>query len=163
MRFFVSSWDDVAQKPVLIHPNHIYRIYYIPLFSTEAETFIGACFLIPKITYSRLNQPIIVTFYISVQFQKAFPGGSDRKESACNEGDMDQITGSERSPGEGNGYPSFLAQESHGLKSMAGCSPWGCKESYTIEQLTLTFQLQKSNFNAYTKNKQNNFWIMFLC
>lgn len=66
MRFFVSSWDDVAQKPVLIHPNHIYRIYYIPLFSTEAETFIGACFLIPKITYSRLNQPIIVTFYISV-------------------------------------------------------------------------------------------------
>ena len=34
-----------------------------------------------------------------------FPGGSDRKESACNVGDLDLIPGSGRSPGEGNGYP----------------------------------------------------------
>ena len=58
MRFFVSRWDGVAQKLVLIHPNHIYRIYSIPLFSIEAETFTAACFLISKITYSRLNQTI---------------------------------------------------------------------------------------------------------
>ena len=35
----------------------------------------------------------------------AFPGDSDGKESACNAGDLDSISGSERSPEEGNGYP----------------------------------------------------------
>ena len=33
-----------------------------------------------------------------------FPGGSDGKESACNE-DLGSIPGLGRSPGEGNGYP----------------------------------------------------------
>ena len=32
-------------------------------------------------------------------------GGLDGKESACNAGDLGSIPGSERSPGEGNGYP----------------------------------------------------------
>ena len=36
---------------------------------------------------------------------QGFPGGSDGKESACIVGDPGSITGSERSPGEGNGYP----------------------------------------------------------
>ena len=34
-----------------------------------------------------------------------FPGGLDGNESACNVGDSGSIPGSERSPGEGNGYP----------------------------------------------------------
>ena len=34
-----------------------------------------------------------------------FPGGSDGKQSACNEGDPGLIPGLRRSPGEGNGYP----------------------------------------------------------
>ena len=34
-----------------------------------------------------------------------FPGGSDRKESACNAGDPRLISGLGRFPGEGNGYP----------------------------------------------------------
>ena len=34
-----------------------------------------------------------------------FPGGSDGKESAYNEGDPDLIPRSGRSPGEGNGNP----------------------------------------------------------
>ena len=34
-----------------------------------------------------------------------FPGGSDGKESACNEGDPGSIPRSGRSPGEGNGNP----------------------------------------------------------
>ena len=33
-----------------------------------------------------------------------FPGDSDGKESAFNEGDPDSIPGLGRSPGEGNGY-----------------------------------------------------------
>ena len=34
-----------------------------------------------------------------------FPGGSDHKECACNVGDLGLISGSGRSPGEGNGNP----------------------------------------------------------
>ena len=36
---------------------------------------------------------------------KEFPGGSDRKESACNVGDPDSVPGLGRSHGEGNGNP----------------------------------------------------------
>ena len=36
---------------------------------------------------------------------RGFPGGSDSKESACRAGDPGSIPGSERSPGEGDGYP----------------------------------------------------------
>ena len=35
-----------------------------------------------------------------------FPGGSEGKASACNEGDLGSILGSGTSPGEGNGNPS---------------------------------------------------------
>ena len=34
-----------------------------------------------------------------------FPGGSDGKESACNEGDLGFITGLRKSPGGGHGNP----------------------------------------------------------
>ena len=34
-----------------------------------------------------------------------FPGGSDGKESGCNEGDLGSVPGLGRSPGEENGYP----------------------------------------------------------
>ena len=34
-----------------------------------------------------------------------FPGGSEVKASACNVGDLGSISGSGRSPGEGNGTP----------------------------------------------------------
>ena len=36
---------------------------------------------------------------------KGFPSGSDDKGSACNAGDSGSVTGSGRSPEEGNGYP----------------------------------------------------------
>ena len=36
---------------------------------------------------------------------RGFPGGSDSKASACNAGDPGSITGSGRSPEEGNGTP----------------------------------------------------------
>ena len=39
-----------------------------------------------------------------IEIKEGFPGGSDDKESACNEGDLGLIPGWRRSPGEGNGY-----------------------------------------------------------
>ena len=62
------------------------------------------------------------------------PGGSDHKESSCNAGDLSSIPGLGRSSGEGNGYPlqySYLENSKDG--SLAGYSPWDCKESDTIE------------------------------
>ena len=52
------------------------------------------------------------------------------KESACNTGDLGSIPGLGRSPGGGNGYPTpvFLPGESHGQRSLAGCSPWDHEE-----------------------------------
>ena len=43
-------------------------------------------------------------FKVSI-FKIIFPGGSYGKEYACSVGDPGSIPGSERSPGEGNGYP----------------------------------------------------------
>ena len=66
-----------------------------------------------------------------------FPGGSMGKESTCNAGDtndgFDPWVG--RSPGEGNGQPTpvFLPGKFHGHRSLAGYSPWGCKESDMTE------------------------------
>ena len=41
--------------------------------------------------------------YIILYLLLDFPGSSDSKESACSAGDLGSITGSGRSPGEGNG------------------------------------------------------------
>ena len=51
-------------------------------------------------------------------------------KSTCNAGDPALIPGWGRSPGEGNGDPTpvFLPGESHGQRSLAGHSPWSCKE-----------------------------------
>ena len=68
------------------------------------------------------------------------PGGSDGKASAYNVTDLCSIPGSGRAPEEGNGNPlqySFL--KSHGQRSLVGCSPWGHKESDTIERLHFHF------------------------
>ena len=45
------------------------------------------------------------------------------------------IPGWERSPGGGHGNPLqyYLPGESHGQKSLEGCSPWGHKEPDTTE------------------------------
>ena len=60
---------------------------------------------------------------------KSFPGGSVDKNMPANAGDTDFIPGSGRSPEERNGNPLqlFLPGKSHGQKSLAGNSPWGCK------------------------------------
>ena len=44
--------------------------------------------------------------YLAIPISRwGFPGGSDGKECACNAGDLVSISGSGKSPGEGNGYP----------------------------------------------------------
>ena len=43
--------------------------------------------------------------HIHLHIKVKIPGGSDDKESVCNAEDPGSIPGSEKSPGEGNGYP----------------------------------------------------------
>ena len=66
--------------------------------------------------------------------------GSDGKEYACNIGEPSSIPRSGRSPGGGHiNPPVFLPGESHGQKSLAGLSPWGCRELQTAVANTWTF------------------------
>ena len=62
----------------------------------------------------------------------SFPDGSVSKESACNAGDPGWIPGSERSPGEGVGYPlqySWASPVDQLVKNLLQCRrpgfhPW---------------------------------------
>ena len=66
-----------------------------------------------------------------------FPGGLYGKESACNLGDLGSIPGLGRCPEEERlPTPVLLPGEFHGQRSLAGYSPWGCKESDTTERLS---------------------------
>ena len=66
-----------------------------------------------------------------------FPGGSDSKASARNAWNMGSIPGSGKSPWRRKWQPTpvFLPGKSHGQRNMVGYSPWGHKESDTIEWL----------------------------
>ena len=56
------------------------------------------------------------------------------KESACNAGDPSSISGLERSPGEGKGYPLQYSGLENSMDCIVG---WGCKESNTTDRLSL--------------------------
>ena len=59
------------------------------------------------------------------------------KNSPAKAGDVrdeGSVSGLGRSPGRGHGNSAvFLAGESHGHRTLMGCSPWGPKESDTAE------------------------------
>ena len=70
---------------------------------------------------------------------RGFPGGSDSKESACNEGDLGLISGWGSSPGEGHGYPLQYSCLENSMDK--GALQRVHKEQDTTEQLTLSFSL----------------------
>ena len=75
-----------------------------------------------------------------------FPDGSDGKESAFNVGDPSSIPWVRKIPWRKEWQPTaiFLPGKSHGLRSLAGPSPWGRKELDTTEQLTHTVIVRAS-------------------
>ena len=64
----------------------------------------------------------------------------------CGVGEDSWEPGLGRSPGEGNSYPL-----QYSWRSLAGYSPWGCKESDTTEQLTFFFNWWNEKFTVYVK------------
>ena len=69
---------------------------------------------------------------------KGFPCGFAGKESACNVGDLGLISGLGRSSGGEHDNPLQYSglEHPHGQRGLASCSPWGCKELGTTEQLS---------------------------
>ena len=61
------------------------------------------------------------TAAVKINLTTCFPSGSDGKESDPSAGDLGSITGSGRTPGEGNGYP---LQYSHLGNSMDRGARW---------------------------------------
>ena len=59
-----------------------------------------------------------------------FPGGSDGKAAVYNAGDPGSIPGLGKPPGGGPGNPLQYSclENPNGQRSLAGYSPWGCKE-----------------------------------
>ena len=86
-----------------------------------------------------INEKSISDLSLRSFFKDIFPV-ADGEKSACNAGDPSSIPGEGRSSGEGNGKPTpvFLPGESPGQRSLAGYSPWGCKELDMTEWLTLS-------------------------
>ena len=100
----------------LLHCRHI--IYHLRLQCMRPwfSSWVG------KISWKRDRLPTPVF--------SGFPGGPAGKESACNVGDLGPIPGLGSFPGEGNSYPLQYSclENPHGLRSLAGYSPWGHKE-----------------------------------
>ena len=80
-----------------------------------------------------------------------FPGGLAGKESTCNLGDLGLITGLERSPGEGNGYPlQYL-----GMESSMECIVHGVAKSQTWLVTFTSLQYENMGFLGGSDSKES--------
>ena len=88
-----------------------------------------------------------------------FPGGSVVEYPPANAGDAGSILGSGRFPWRRAWQPTpvFLPGEFQGQRSLAGYSPWGCKESDMTERLGMNKSLKifKPQF-PYLYGLENN-------
>ena len=91
--------------------------------------------------------------------------GSDGKESACNVGDLGLIPGLGRSPGGGHGNPLQYSclEKPHGQKGLVGCSPWGCKELDTTEQLSARAHTHPSKYKPFTDYIFSKYLPLWAC
>ena len=81
----------ISSYPYLLSPGALH-------YNTAVPT--------PLCSLVKLSSSFHMGYFKHTNFShQGFPGGSDAKESSCNEGDPDSIPGLGRSPGEGNVYP----------------------------------------------------------
>ena len=103
------------------------------------------------ISSSGVGNMLCMLCLIRKSLSTCIPGDSDGKESACSAGDLILIPGSERSPGERNGYPLQYSclENLCGQWSLVGYSPWGHKELDMTERLTLSLFLSLLNTTSW--------------
>ena len=80
------DWSDLAAAAAAAEHMRISRVF-------EYSITCGA-------QWQKRSQNVCSSF-----LKEVFPGGSDGKEAACNEGGLGSVPGSGRSPEEGNVYP----------------------------------------------------------
>ena len=102
-----------------------------PRYASVWPTPSASSSLSPNLTSSSFFFNIYI--YIYIYFTEVSPGGSDRKESVCNAGDLGFIPGLGRSPGEGNGNPLYYSCLENSMERGA----WQA-ESDTTERLAHT-------------------------
>ena len=95
------------------------------------NTGVGCRFLLPNLVNKTTRSNCL-----------GFPGSSAGKEFSCNAKDLGLIPGLGRSPGGGHGNPLQYScpENPHGQRSLAGYSPWGCKELDMTEQLSTAYR-----------------------
>ena len=95
-------------------------------------------FITLKLLTPKLLPSISRSSYKNPKEIRGFPDGSLGNESTCNVGDLGSIPGLGRSPGRGHGnsFQYSCLENPHGQRSLAGYSPWGCKESDMTERLS---------------------------
>ena len=85
-----------------------------------------------------------------------FPDGSAGKESAYNAGDLGLIPGQGRSPEGGHGNPLqylLLLGKSCEQRSLAGYSPWGCKELDGTEAAEHTWDSRSTYYIKFQRSQ----------
>ena len=93
-------------------------MYHSFFIHSSVHGHLGCIHVLSIVNSAAMNIGVHVSFSIMVSLgymlnngtagwygSLGLPGDSDDKESACNAGDPDSISGSGRSPGEGNGNP----------------------------------------------------------
>ena len=90
------------------------------------------CIIVPLIVLNGRLERILIE---GVRVVERLPWWLRWGESACSAEDLGSSSGLERSPREG--IPAFLPGRFLGQRSPMGYSPWGHKEPYTTERITL--------------------------
>ena len=95
---------------------------------------------------------------LHAKINMSFPGGSDGKEFTCNAGDLGLDSWVRKTPWWREWLPTslFLPGEFHGKRSLAGYSPWGCKEWDTTEWLTLSKRNILKEWGELIRKKEPN-------
>ena len=100
-------------------------------------------FLVEKIPWRRHRLPTPIFL--------GLPDGSVSKEFSCNAGDLGLIPRLGQSSGGGHGNPHQYSclENPHGQRRLVGYTPWGCKESDTIEWLSIAHTKYTGNKSKY--------------
>ena len=100
----------------------LYSRFPLPIYFRHGRVYMSVpiCqFIAPSLPPSTCALSSIL-YFCNSRFPLCFLGGSEGKESTCNEGDLSSIPGLGRSPGEGHGN---LLQYS-GLENLHGQMAW---------------------------------------
>ena len=113
------------------------------------------------------ENPVPSGFWVSIRARGGFPGGAVGKEPTCQCRRHKRCgfdTWVRKSSWRRKCQPTlvYLPGKSHGQRSVAGCSPWGHRESDTTEWLTATTKVEGIGC-LYEGNemKKKNQWINY--